>query len=220
MDYSTFLQAVQNGEMKAVRSALAEEPGLARVQTSSGLSMVLLAAYYQHPQLARLLAEGRTDLTIFEAAAVGDLERVRELVAADRSRLAAFAADGFQALGLAAFFAQPEVAAYLIEQGAPVNQASRNDSRVMPLHSAVASGQIEIARQLLEHGADPNAVQADEFVPLHGAAQNGNQAILELLLAHGAQDRRTQAGKGAVAIAREAGKNDAAAFLISQGFKE
>jgi uncharacterized protein len=220
MEYEAFLKAIQNGETKTVRSALADEPRLARVQTSTGLSVVLLAAYYRHPQVASLLADGRSDLTIFEAAAVGDLERVRALLAAEPALAGAFAADGYQPLGLAAYFGQLEVARLLVENGAPVKTASRNEDKVMPLHSAVAAGQLEIARLLLEHGADPNAVQADEFVPLHEAAQNGDLPLLELLLAHGARDARNQSGKGAVAIAKEAGKEEAVKFLVDRGFKE
>ena len=56
---------------------LAEQPELANAKTEDGLSAVLLAVYLGHSQLGRMLAERRSDLTIFEASATGDLARVR-----------------------------------------------------------------------------------------------------------------------------------------------
>ena len=60
----------------------------------------------------------------------------------------------------------------------------------MPLHSAAATGdpdaRYEIANLLLEHGADPNARQQDEFTPLMAADQHGDTRLRELLVQHGA----------------------------------
>src|SRR5439155_4037813 len=52
----------------------------------------------------------------------------------------AWAEDGFQPLGLASFFGHVDTARVLVEGGADVNSASRNDFKVMPLHSACAAG--------------------------------------------------------------------------------
>jgi uncharacterized protein len=61
---------------------------------------------------------------------------------------------------------------------------------VMPLHSAAATGdpyaRYELAKLLLEHGADPNARQQDDFTPLQAAEQPGDQRLAELLRQHGA----------------------------------
>jgi uncharacterized protein len=151
----------------------------------------LLQAIYTGDQARadELLAED-PELDVFEAAAVGRTDRLRELLDQDSSLANAWADDGFQPLGLASFFGHVEAARLLVERGAEVNSASRNDMKVMPLHSAAATGdgntRYELAKLLLESGADPNAVQQDEYTPLMAADQHGDQRLRDLLVEHGA----------------------------------
>ena len=102
------------------------------------MSDVLQAIYRGDRDEADRLAAG-TELDVFEASALGRSERVRELLDADPSLANAWADDGFQPLGLASFFGHAETAALLVERGAEVNSASRNQMQVMPLHSAAAA---------------------------------------------------------------------------------
>jgi ankyrin repeat protein len=118
------------------------------------------------------------------------VERLRELLDEDPSLANALADDGFQPLGLASFFGHADSARLLVELGAEVNSASRNAMKVMPLHSAAAAQdpvvRYEIAKLLLEAGADPNARQQDEYTPLMAADQHGDERLRELLVEHGA----------------------------------
>jgi ankyrin repeat protein len=131
---------------------------------------------------------------VFEASAAGRAVRVRELLDEDPSLANAWAGDGFQPLGLATFFGHVEAAQLLVERGAEVNSASRNDMKVMPLHSAVATGdpdaRYELAKLLLEHGADPNARQQDDYTPLMAAEHHGDDRLGGLLIEHGAETVR------------------------------
>jgi uncharacterized protein len=151
----------------------------------------LLAAIYRgdREKVDELLAAA-PELDVFEAAASGQTPRLRELLDEDPSLANAWAGDGFQPLGLASFFGHVEAARLLVDQGAEVNSASRNDMKVMPLHSAAAADdpevRYEIAKLLLEAGAEPNARQQDEFTPLMAADQSGDERLARLLEEHGA----------------------------------
>src|SRR5512133_2806200 len=153
------------------------------------MSDVLQAIYRGDTGEAERLAAGR-ELDVFEASALGRMERLRELLDEDPSLANAWAGDGFQPLGLASFFGHVDAARLLVERGAEVNSASRNDFKVMPLHSAAATGdanvRYELARLLLERGADPNARQQDDFTPLMAAEQHGDERLRALLVEHGA----------------------------------
>jgi ankyrin repeat protein len=151
----------------------------------------LLQAIYRGDQ-ARVdeLLAAKPELDVFEAAAVGRTDRLRELLDEAPDLANAWAGDGFQALGLASFFGHVEAARLLLERGAEVNSASRNDMKVMPLHSAAATGdpdtRYELAKLLLEHGADPNARQQDDYTPLMAAEQRGDERLRQLLVDYGA----------------------------------
>jgi ankyrin repeat protein len=151
----------------------------------------LLQAVYRGDQ-ARVdeLLSGNPELDVFEASAVGRVDQLQELLDGDPSLANAWAEDGFQPLGLASFFGHVEAARVLVERGADVNSASRNDMKVAPLHSAAAEKdpetRYELATVLLEHGADPNARQQDDFTPLMAADQQGDARLRELLVEHGA----------------------------------
>lgn len=54
-----------------------------------------------------------------------------------------------------------------------------------PLHIAASTGHLRIARFLLEHGANINAIDGSSSTPLHYAAGTDNTAMIELLLQFG-----------------------------------
>jgi uncharacterized protein len=156
------------------------------------MSELLQAIYGGDQARADALLAANPELDVFEASAAGRAERLRELLDEDPSLANAWADDGFQPLGLASFFGHVEAARVLVERGAEVNSASQNDMKVMPLHSAAATGEpearYELAKLLLEHGADPSAHQQDDFTPLTAADRHGDERLRELLVEHGASD--------------------------------
>jgi ankyrin repeat protein len=213
---NVFLEAVKEGDQATVAQLLERDPSLVHAQSPSGLSPVLMAIYYGEAGIADLLIAKGAHLNLFEATAAGRLERVKELLAHDPTLVNAYAADGFQPLGLASFFGHKPIVDWLLGQGAEVNSASRNAQRVQPLHSAAASQHLEIARALLAQGADVNAVQEDGFTPLQEAAQNGQLGMVELCLSYGADiNARNAAGHTALDLALKKG-HTAVANLLRQ----
>jgi uncharacterized protein len=178
----------------------------------------LLAAVYRgdRARIDEILASGPA-LDIFEAAAVGRTDRVRELLDGDPGQVSAWTEDGFTPLHLAAFFRQPEMARLLVESGALVDVVSRSEQlRVTPLQSAAAAREEETAALLLERGADPNAQQIGGFTALHAAAQNGDEPLVRLLLTRGADTAlAADDGRTAADFARDGGNPELATLLSS-----
>jgi uncharacterized protein len=210
-----FFEAIQSGEQARAEEMIDLEDQLVDAVDENGLSAVLTAVYHNQPGIAERLIERGAHLNIFECAATGQLARLRQLVDAEPGLVNSFAADGFQPLGLAAFFGRVEVTRFLLERGAEVNSASKNRLNVMPLHSAVANNQLEISRLLLEHGAGVDARQEQEITPLHEAAQNGDMELVLLLLEHGA-DRLAKMSGGLTAadLARQQGHFEVVHLLV------
>jgi len=140
-----------------------------------------MAALYRGDEAsARALAES-AELDVFEAASLGDVERLAELLDNEPGLATARSSDDFTALHYAAFFDGPKAARLLLERGADVNAFADNELGVHPLNSAAAAGRTDVAQVLLEHGADPNAVTRSGFTPSDAAQANGNAELAELL---------------------------------------
>jgi ankyrin repeat protein len=191
---SELTDAIQQGDAAKVASLLDGDASLAS-ESENGVTPILLAMYHGKPDLAQLLVERGAPVSFPEACAIGDLERVQSLLAADRALLDARSADGFPPLGLAVFFRHPDVARHLVEQGADADAAADNAARVAPVHAAAAVRDHETMRLILERGANPNARQQMDYTPLHGAASRGDIDMAKLLLAHGA-DRTAKGSDG------------------------
>jgi ankyrin repeat protein len=208
-----FFTSLKQGDRAKVEELLSADAGLAGA-SQDGLSAVLTAMYYGQSEIARLLAKRGAPLSLFEAAAVGDLPAVQRAVQQDPQSVNAFAPDGFQPLGLAAFFGSTDVAEFLLAHGADPNTASRNGLHVQPLNSAAAGMHLEIARALLDHGADPNARQEGNFTPLHSAAQNGQMEMVQLLLEAGADPKVTNdTGDTPLRLAQDQGHSEVVKIL-------
>lgn len=180
------LAAVAAGDTERVATLLAEDPALAMARDADGVSAVLLARYrFDRPTLDLLLAAD-PDLDLFEASAVGRIDRVRVALADDPESVRRLSPDGFTALHLASFFGKLEIARLLIDSGASVAAYTTNDFANQPLHSAAAGRHIEVCRVLLAAQADVNATQHGDFTPLHEAAQHGDVEMVELFLSAGA----------------------------------
>lgn len=214
-----FFQAITQGQVAQVKELLQANPQLATAKTEKGLSAVLLATYYRKTEVAAALLATGIKLTIFEAAATGQTERVRALLSQDAALVNAYANDGFFPLGLAVFFGHQATVEALLAAGADVNAVTREAMKISPLHSAVAAGQLTIGKLLLARGANVNARNGEGgFTPLHEAAASGNVEFAKLLLAHKADlNAKTNDGKTPLTFALTRSQTEMVAFLRERG---
>jgi ferric-dicitrate binding protein FerR (iron transport regulator) len=125
---------------------------------------------------------------IWVAAAQGNLEAVKRHLAAGAEIDAMVIAPGIPASGatplhLAVLCDQGKVAQFLIQNRANLNAKAKDEHGGTPLHWAAALGRIEMARRLIDAGAEVNAEDNHGFTPLdatHYDPDSNREAKLEI----------------------------------------
>lgn len=200
------VSAIKAKDLSAAEKLLAQDSSLAHARNQQGESMLLLAAYHHAKPLVELLLMRGARPNVWEAAAVGRLDRLRELLNANAASINSHSHDGWTPLHLAAHFGQKEICAYLLSKGAAVETRSTNALANTPLHAAAAGMQRTCVAILLQNGADPNATYLGGLTALHVAAANGDDGTARLLLGAKARpDVRGPEGKLPADLAREKG---------------
>ena len=111
------------------------------------------------------------------------------------------------------------VHAYLKED-VNVNFRYASSSNATLLHRAARDGNIEIARLLIEHGAEINSVNDNALTPLHFATmwKDCDQTMAKLLLEEGADyHAKDDQGRTPLHMAASNGKFDTVQLLIDYG---
>ena len=109
------------------------------------------------------------DISLFEAALAGDLNAVKQHIAAGTDlnlKDPNPVGNKDTALGIAAAFGKTDVAIALIEGGADLD--ARNKDGTTPLHSASFLCYPDIVQALVDKGADKNARNNSGSTPLEG----------------------------------------------------
>lgn len=210
---------ISAGKNLELESNLKDNPSLADAKTAQGISLLQFSIYCRNQQAVELLRPLKKP-DVFEAASLGDLPVVQNEISKNPDLLNAFAADGFTALGLACFFGQHSVAAYLLKTGADPGIPSNNSFNVAPIHSSCAISSFEITDLLLRHGAKVNAKQQMGVTPLHETAHNGKMELTRLLIENGADlNAKTEHGQSPLDMALEKGFTEVASLLKKHGGK-
>jgi len=181
---------LMTGETERFKQLLDERPDLVNARNENGDSLLISAAYMGRRDLFELLLEKGAGVSLFEASAVGLVDRVQEQVEKDPAVVNAYSHDGWTALHLASFFGHKDVASLLLARGADVNARSKSTrfaKENTPLHAAAANRQVDVAEILIAHGADVNAKDGSGYTPLALAANSKNDLLVVILLEKGAQ---------------------------------
>jgi uncharacterized protein len=209
------LDAIAAGDDGRAVEVARRRPELREQPDEEGLLPAMRALYVRGRAVADGLAPPEQGLDVFLAAALGRVERVRELLDAEPGLVRSFSPDGFTPLHLACFSGGAETVRLLADRGAPLEERARNRfAQVPPLGTAAFARDLDAARALLDAGADPDGRGGLGFTPLHTAAQNGDAELVRLLLERGA-DTSVAAEDGLTAAdrARAAGHEEVLALL-------
>ena len=217
---AAFIDAIKAGEFERVKAMLSADPTLIDARSRTGDSAILTAVYHGQKEIVNLLVARGASLSIYEACAAGEIERVERLVLESASGavgapgINGYSADGWTPLHLAAFFGHAKIVELLIAHSADVLARSRGANGNTPLHAALAGNHKFVAGVLIGHGADVNAPDAQGWRPLHLAAANNNMDAIEALIAQGADVHAPNGeAKTALSLATEKNHREAAALL-------
>jgi len=211
-----FFDAIRLGNSAKVSELLKQQPVLIKARWKNGCSAIMFAVYANHPEIADSLIATGVEPDIFEAAATGRIERVRQLLKQDPNLIHAWSADGWTALHLN--FNHLDVAKLLIDSGADLNLNSRNKLNATPLQGAAATNRIELARLYLSRGANVNCRSAEGGSPLEEAAGNSFLDFAKLLIEFKADvNQKDDNGKTPLAIAIQYKRPELAKLLREHG---
>ena len=166
------------------------------------------------------------DRELYEAAAAGDIEGVKEMLDAGANPSAKIDGDGSPLIG-AARSGRSEIAKLLLDQGADPNGVVEGDGS--PLIQAAANGRLDQVQMLIDRGADVNLAVAGDENPLMNAAEQGHLPIVQLLVEKGADihariySEKYQGGgewRTAVSQARKNGHRNVVSYLESRGARD
>src|SRR5437879_790902 len=144
-----FFDAIKAGELERVKAMVSATPSLVNARGDGG-SAILTAVYHQRKEIVNLLVARGAELTIFEACAAGEFERVERLVAENTVDINAHSDDGWTPLHLAAANNKLDALKTLVAQGADVGAANREGLTAVQL--ADQKGHREAAAFLKRHG--------------------------------------------------------------------
>src|SRR5438552_3632615 len=177
--------ALITGDTGTFRRLLAEHPEIANARSETGDTLLMTAAYMGRRDLFDLLIGAGAGVSLFEASALGLIERVQERLSDEPALVNAYSHDGWTPLHLASFFGHSQVASVLLARGADVNARSKSTrfaKENTPLHAAAANRQVDVAEVLIAHGAVVNTKDGSGYTPLALAANSKNDLMVVILL--------------------------------------
>ena len=155
-------ESIREGDEAAVRRVLAEDPGMVRATDDRQRTPLHHAAGYGRVGVVRLLLELGADPNLQDY-------------------------EGHAPLHLAGMYGRDEVVTVLLELGGELELEEPDDyGRTPLLLVARESGSEAAARALLDHGADPDALDRYGASSLNLAAWRGYVGVVDALLDHGA----------------------------------
>jgi ankyrin repeat protein len=166
------MTAARAGSVGAVKALIARKADVNAVERTEGQTALMWAVAEQHPDVAKVLIDAGAD--------VHARSKPRTLPTLP---LGVVTEGGYTPLLFAARSGDLASAKLLLAAGANVNDAPPLGTSGLVV--AAFSGHTELAKFLMDQGADPNAAGAG-YTALHAAIVRDDRPLVQALLAHGA----------------------------------
>jgi ankyrin repeat protein len=200
------------------------------VRNEDGTNSTYIAAYHGDLEMMNLLLERGADPNLcrhddMSPLAVAMQERkeemVRLLLKSGKMDLSILRSDGANFFYIAARSGSMSIFRATLEaferEGRPIDvNVGRNDG-VTALNAVAQNGHFDVAKALLDLGADPNRVSVNGVSPLLIAAQENRLKVVRLLIQFGADLRHNVEGATALFIAAQQGHREVVVELIKAG---
>jgi len=167
-----------HANFERVQALLAEYPELLNMRAEWGEGAIEAASQTGNILIAEFLLAHGAPLDICTAAMLGMNEKVREMLDANPDLNQAVGAHGIPLMYFPIIRGHKEIAELLLARGACVNGLEGVST---PLHGAISFGQADLARWLVQHGADLNSLDFENKSPLQRAEEKGLSETVELL---------------------------------------
>lgn len=165
-------------DLPRVQELLAQSPQLLHANATWTETPIQAAAHVGNRPIAEFLLNQGALLDICTAAMLGRSEDVRAMLAESPGLSGATGAHNIPLLFYPALSDNVEIAQILYDAGADINAGDGGNT---PLHGAALSGHSDIIQWLLDHDANPYAVDYDGKTPRDRAQDIGHEAATALL---------------------------------------
>ncbi len=143
---ASFYRLIVDGQLDAVRQAIAHDTDLATMNDELGRSPLHLAVINGHMAIVNVLINAGADVNSVDSL------------------------KGWTPMHYAAFYRFPDIFLFLLSRRGDFLIADRSGN--LPMHIAAATGCPKIVKHLLLHAASPDCLNDDWQTPLHLAAKS------------------------------------------------
>jgi ankyrin repeat protein len=165
-------------DFEKVKKMLAENPALLNENAAWVETPIQAAAHVGNRPIAEFLLEQGAPLDICTAAVLGLEQEVAGILADVPESAQAVGAHNIPVMFYPAIGGYISIAERLLTAGADINAGEGGNT---PLHGAAGFGQPEMVRWLLDHDANPFALDYNGKAPVEVAQANGHTVIVEML---------------------------------------
>jgi RNA polymerase sigma factor (sigma-70 family) len=184
--------AVEGNHLGSVR-ALVEAGARVDARRGDGRTPALVAVFGFHrywrredkPEILRYLLDAGAEYTLLIAAAIGDAERVNELLRADPTSANALDPVGRRPLSGAVESGNAAIVRRLLTSHADPNARELLCGGGLALRTACVAGATDMVELLLDYGANPELSMDSCGACIEAAIDHGHARITSLLYAHG-----------------------------------